>query len=286
MNKHIEIYWEATNYCKGECSYCPSKYWGKPISRNITEYVIAAQKIIDHYTQLDIDINWNFNGGEPLDFFDFPELLKLCKQKNAQISLESSGGKMWLNWWAVEPYIDNLKLNIHYWQNTNLIKFILQVFEQKNKIVSLHAPIRHDHFKTDLQRIYEIEKELNVKIKKFPLYINNEYIAGLYPYSETQLKIFFDDEYLGSTINFEKNMTFAEKYQFSIDSSPSYTGLHCNVGLENLYIDSEGWMNGSHCGNTTFGNIFENHHLPQKSQVCKMISCISDRDQKITKFSS
>lgn len=285
MNKQVEIYWEVTNYCKGECSYCPSKFWGKPISKSITEYITAAKNIIEHYEKLGIEIRWHFNGGEPLDFFDFPELLKLCSQHSSSINLESSGGKMWLNWWAVEPYITHLKLNIHYWQNLNLIKFIIQVFKEKNKKINICAPIRHDYFDIDLQRVKDIENEFNIKIKKFPLYLNNEYIAGLYPYTKTQLEVFFDKEYIGKTLDFKKNMSFAEKNQVAMTSNPSYTGWKCSTGLENLYIDSEGWMNGSHCGNTSFGNIFASFELPIEPQVCKMISCISDRDQKITKFS-
>jgi organic radical activating enzyme len=139
--------------------------------RGILEYMEVTKKIINHYDSLDRKIDWFFDGGEPLDMFDFPMMLKLCKERGGNIDLKTNGGKLWLDWWAIEPHIDSLHLSYHYWQNPNLIRFIIQAFQKANKPINVIVPIRPDHFNEDIQRATDVETEFNIVVSKTVLYI-------------------------------------------------------------------------------------------------------------------
>ena len=172
MNKiqSTRINWFLHNRCTGGCSYCPSSFWGGEISKDITQYLAVTKKIIDHYSKLERIIDWTFNGGDPLEMFDFPMVLKLCKEHQGSVELCTNGGKLWLDWWAIEPYVDRLNLSYHYWQNPKLIEFIVDTFFKNNKPVNLMVPIRPDYFNDDIDRALSIEKKYGIVISKFALY--------------------------------------------------------------------------------------------------------------------
>lgn len=282
--KNTEIFWNLTNYCTSDCSYCPShlKYGSEP--KHISEYLKIAKKLIDQYKLLNRKINWIFSGGELLELFDFPELLKLCKTSEGTIDITTNGGKIWLDWWAIEPYVDTLHLSYHYWQNSNLIKFIFQIFKKNNKQIEISVPLRPgENFYEDLKRAESISEELEFDIKKIPLYKDGSYMLGFLNYSDEQYEIMFGKEWLE---NFKTPLKTFKDISIEIrDSSPSFTGKLCNVGIEKLSISHDGWVSGSSCNNLHLGNIWnDNFQLPTGPTTCKMMSCSDASDQKITKF--
>ena len=189
MNNKTKIYWSLHDHCQARCSYCPQSFWGGDLPREISMYLEFTKRAITHYETLGRSIEWFFSGGEPLDFHDFPELLKLCKESGGSVDLTTNGGKMWMDWWAIEPHVDNLNLTYHYWQKPNLIKFILETFLAKNKKVNLSVPIRPDFFKDDMVRVQEIEKDFDIHIHRQILYNEGDARLGMYDYNSRQLRI-------------------------------------------------------------------------------------------------
>lgn len=286
MNElRTQISWMLHNHCTSECSYCPIHARGGDVPKGVLEYVVVTQKIIDHYNSLGRKLNWSFNGGEPLDMFDFPMILKLCKENDGTINLTSNGGKLWLDWWAIAPNIDNLNLSYHYWQNPNLIKFIIQSFQKSQKHINVTVPIRPDHFDEDLERALLIESEFGMVVGKSILYKEAEPRAGMFPYSDQQLRIMRGESLVQENKIF-KETTHIERTETMIASNPSYTGMLCNTGIEMLTISHDGWVSGSGCNDRYLGNIWkEDFYLPSDPHVCSKMVCIHTGDQKITKFS-
>lgn len=283
-NLKTAIHWNLNNYCKSECSYCPSSLRGGEEPRDIEEYKRIAQLIIDSYTKMGRTIEWTFNGGEPLDNDYFPSLLKLCKENGNHITLHTNGGRLWLDWWAIEPYVDCLHLTYHYWQNSALIKYIVTEFQKNNKFPNIVVPIRPDHFDEDLERALDIEKTFGVIVSKSVLYNNADAVGGMFPYTEQQLRIMRGEDLVVEHQHFEST-THDQRYQETYSSNPSFTGQMCNAGIECLNIGHLGWVSGSDCNNIPLGNIWENGWIPPTiPQKCGMISCISSNDQRITKF--
>ena len=284
-NLKTNINWMLHDHCTSECTYCPIRFRGGELPRGILEYMEVTKKIIDHYDALDRKIDWTFGGGEPLDMFDFPMMLKLCKEQGGTIDLTTNGGRLWLDWWAIEPHIDTLHLSYHYWQNPNLIRFIIQAFQKAGKHIDIMVPMRPNYFDEDLARALAVESEFNVVVSKCVLYKEAEQAIGMYPYTEEQLRIMRGEE-LVQEYNHEQETTFGERHEERVNANPSYTGMLCNLGIEKLTISHTGWVRGSNCNSPLFGNIWNGTlGLPIGPERCVMMACVDGSDQQITKFS-
>ena len=217
--------------------------------------------------------------------FDFPMMLKLCKEQGGTIDLTTNGGRLWLDWWAIEPHIDTLHLSYHYWQNPNLIRFIIQAFQKAGKHIDIMVPMRPNYFDEDLARALAVESEFNIVVSKCVLYKEAEQAIGMYPYTEEQLRIMRGEE-LVQEYNHEQETTFGERHEERVNANPSYTGMLCNLGIEKLTISHTGWVRGSNCNSPLFGNIWNGTlGLPTGPERCVMMACVDGSDQQITKFS-
>jgi organic radical activating enzyme len=283
-NMRTSIHWELNNYCTGGCTYCPSRFWGGEKPESIASFVKVAKHIIDHYSSLGRKIDWHFTGGEPLEFFDLPEVMKLCKEAEGTIELFTNGGKMWLDWFAVEPNVDNLHLTYHYWQNPNLVKFIIQAFQKNSKQFDVVVPIRPDYFDADWDRAVAVEQEFGILVRKMPLYKEAAMDQGIYPYTEDQLVRFFGRPAVEEK-KAEIPKTFQQVRQEIISRSPAFMGKRCNVGIERLHITHNGYTTTSDCGILSCGNVWDGTlNLPKDPTVCNRSVCASGADQLITKF--
>jgi hypothetical protein len=301
-NLITDIVWNLNDYCKSECSYCPISLRGGSEIPETADYLRIARLLVNTYKQMGRDINWIFNGGEPLDMNDIVTLLKVCRQDSRSMTLHTNGGRLWLDWWAIEPYVDNLHLTYHYWQNPALIKYILDTFQNKNKNFKISVPIRPDFFDEDIERAIAIEQQHKVVVGKTVLYKDARGDSTMFSYTKEQLAIMSGAKIVKDTpVEIKKEIiktaslvkekeyvestTWNERYKKIYSSNPVYTGQLCNVGIEKLNISHHGWVSGSDCNNQPLGNIWqENWQPPNTPQKCSMIACVSKSDQKITKF--
>jgi organic radical activating enzyme len=280
-----KVFWELTNYCTAGCFYCPAKFWGGEKPRTYGDYYTAITTIINHYASIGRYIDWTFTGGELLEINDFPLILKLCKENNGTTEITTNGGTQWLDWWVIEPYVDSLHLTYHYWQNPNLIKYILQTFSKKNKSFRVTVPIRYNGFEEDLSRADKLEDEHGLSVTRSILYHEADPSIGMLGYSESQLERLYGVEWVDVNVRKKVKLTHKEEFQQLLNVNPSYTGKLCNVGIEFLRINNAGWVSGSFCNTAHLGNLWNGTlQLPNGPQPCKMISCINLEDQKITKF--
>lgn len=280
-----KINWVLTNFCTSNCWYCPSHFKNGSEPKPIDDYLTMCEIIINHYRSMGRNIVWTFDGGEPLDISLFPKLLKICKEHEGIINLTTNGGKLWLDWWAIEPYVDNLNLTYHYWQNPKLIEFIIQTFQKNNKVINITVPIRPEFFDWDIDRSVQIEMKYNILVNKIQLYRDASQIRGLYDYTDDQLRILRGESLVDDRRHFEET-SHQERSIELVNRSPSFTGKLCNTGIEMLKIDHLGWVKGSNCGNTHLGNIWHNDFgLPTAPSQCNKIVCTDDEDKQITKFS-
>jgi MoaA/NifB/PqqE/SkfB family radical SAM enzyme len=286
------IHWTLNNYCAAQCDYCPTHSRGGLEPHETADYIRITNLLIEHYTKtLNRQISWVINGGEPLDTNDIAVILKLFKTNGKSVTLHTNGGRLWMDWWALEPYVDHLILTFHYWQNPALIKYIVQTFTAKNKPIQLTAPIRPSHVKEDLARVERLEQEMDYKISKTLLYINGDPSAGLLRYNEDDLRSIDKsngtlEEGVSSLDqkDYYDSTTWDDRYNDTYTNNPVYSGQYCNAGIERLYIDANGWVMGSTCNNISLGNIFKSFNAPQGPQKCGMLACVNSDDQQITKF--
>lgn len=306
-NFKTDIFWSLHDYCKSECEYCPIQYRGGPLHRETSEYIRVINVLISAYKDAGRSIQWHIDGGEPLDMDGIVTILKLCRTNGEYLFLNTNGGKLWMDWWAIEPYVDALKLTYHYWQNPALMKYIIDTFRKKDKHIEVTVPIRPgEHFNSDITRATNLETACNFYVSKSLLYKEADSTAGLFSYSHEELNnIYFwnlpindrkgmlpDDLYDVNTVSplvREKiefdNSSWDERYQKRHQASPKFTGQPCNAGVERLHIGHLGWASGSCCGNQSMGNIWQPDWYPIVApQKCGMLSCVIEFDREITKF--
>jgi len=278
-----KIHWNLHNYCSAKCTYCPSHFWNGEKNRSIEQYLEKFKLLIDHFESLKYSINWVFDGGEPLEVDGFVKILKTCKDHKGHITLNTNGGYQWLDWWAIEPNVDQINLTYHYWQNPNLIKYIIQTFQKNNKNINVIKPIRPDFFDIDLNQAESLENELDIKVNKIELYKEASQTVGIYQYTKEQL-FRLRGQQLVDDIEHLENTTFSQRFEEQIKINPSFTGKLCNTGIERLFISYNGWVSGSACNNTHLGNIWNDLNFPTQASICKMLACVNSDDQQITKF--
>jgi len=302
-NLKTKIVWNLNDFCSYQCSYCPVHFWGGGEPPETKEYIRVANLIIDSYRSMGRSMSWEFSGGEPLDMNDIVTLLKLCRENSEFMELHTNGGKLWMDWWAIEPYVDKLHLTYHYWQNVPLINYIVETYQKKNKEILVSVPMRPEAFTDDLARAEDIESRYGISVKKQAMYVNADKSAGMIPgYTKEQLDIMSGrvfkptpviapppppppTEDLAKEQKYFKDTTWDQRYKDRMNSNPGYGGQLCNAGIEFLNIGPQGWVSGSQCNNEPLGNIWhEGWHPPRGPQKCGMIVCEFPSDKKITKF--
>ena len=304
-----KVNWVLNDYCKAQCTYCRTHISGGGLPQETKDYIRVANSIIDSYKAVGREIEWTFTGGEPLDMNDIVVLLKLCRTNGRSMTLNTNGGKLWIDWWAIEPYVDVLNLTFHYWQQPALMKYIIDTFRKKNKPLNIVAPIRHDHFKEDLNRVLALEDTADILILKTILYREADQMIGMFNYSlddlctldlynqpKAERERIIEENKLRNEAGllspsaeekvYIEDTTWDDRYKDQHNSNPSYSGQMCNASVEFLHIGAQGWATGSLCGNRSLGNVWKEGWQPSIfSQQCTMLSCIHESDQQITKFS-
>ena len=298
MNNITKITWALNDYCSYQCDYCPTKFRGGGEPPETKEYIRVANIINENYKALNRTIEWTIDGGEPLDLNDIVTILKACKAEVNRLTLHTNGGKLWMDWWAIEPNIDSIHLTYHHWQNESLMDYIVQIFTKKDKPISLHAPVHPNRFHKDMARISDFEERHGIWVNKQALYVNADTSAGLFDsYTSEQLAAMEEprpwlknsppptDKSLVQEKEYFEETTWHGRYQDTLNTNPSYTGKMCNMGIETLYIGHQGWVSGASCNNRPLGNIWhDGWHPPNTPHKCGMIVCSNEGDRAITKF--
>jgi len=302
MNNITRITWCLNDYCSYQCDYCPTAFRGGGEPPETREYIRVASIINENYKALNRTIEWTIDGGEPLDMNDIVTVLRTCKSLDNTVTLHTNGGKLWMDWWAIEPYVDSLHLTYHYWQNVKLVNYIIEIFQKKSKHFTVKVPMRPSHFDIDLDRALDIERRYNLIVEKQALYKHASKDAGMWDYTKEQaaimsglkiesieVKEISDPEINNATLvkeqKYFEETTWFERYEDKMNTNPVYTGKLCNMGIESLYIGHLGWVSGAVCNNRPLGNIWHEGWTPPNSpHRCGMRVCSDPNDQKITKF--
>jgi organic radical activating enzyme len=275
--KTLEVRWKLNSYCEHDCEYCPNKWSGGELDKTLDQYLDIVEKLQNTRYLHGDTIKWSITGGEPLHFPNLNLLLRKMKEKNSYIRLDTSGGDSWFGIMEIINYVDYFKVTHHYWQNSSVLDYILDICKENNKKIMIMVPLIPGKIKEGREKVQELIAR-NIAAKEQVLTAENgDYWSG---YSSKDINLIqgFDEDYVkpvASTVP-----EYVPLDQPPKDNSPSYTGKQCYAGIDHILINNKGFVVGSECGGRDLGNVFDPEwQAPATSFTCPMLWCRSLLDR-------
>ena len=289
MIKEAEVNWKLNSHCKFDCVYCPSQWRGGELDKTLDQYLHIVKSLQDTRYKEAEKIKWVIGGGEPLHFPNLSVILQQIKSKNSYVKLETSGGDTWFNLLEIADYIDDLVLTHHYWQNTSVLNFIVDLCKDKN--IKLKIIV---NFMTG--KILE-NKELIATLRDQGIDVEGKQVTNITPdyslwhgYTREDINLMAgrraDEDapivhFDGPALKPPSGPVYQDLTKPPVDNTPSYTGKMCFAGVDVLYIDHKGWAKGSDCNSRNIGNVFETDwSAPNGPHACSITYCRSSNDRQ------
>lgn len=313
MTYDLHVMWSIHNKCNYQCSYCPPALNSGNFSglklENLKGFIDRIEK---HYAEkLGFkNILFSFTGGEPTLWPDFREFIKYIEHKGFRLGL-TTNASVGLNYWnQISTYFDYICLSFH--PESADVDSFLKTFEylhnaDKTVIPSVRVMMHPD------QKLWNKSIELVDKLKKYSNW-TYECVHILDDYGMESNKIDYKDskkvEFLEQNAfnsQFKDNSTITEpsvKFNYKItyknneiekldenklinDGSANFRGWNCFIGLEQLYIHSNGLIKRAGCNvGPWLGTIaeYESINFPERPIKCQRDNCFCPTDIRISKF--
>ena len=328
----LAIRWNPNNVCNYKCEYCwPGSNTGDYLSpKNLDLIVKNFNHLINQYkTKLGkTKIHLSLAGGEPTLWRDLAQFIEAIKKENdIYFSLISNGSRT-LRWWKEYGHlIDNAHLSYHISQADpdHMIAVADTMFEYNKKVtVKILMDRKHwqegldviDYMKKNSKHKWfivtceviepEVAKIGNVKvINSNDIQITNEQkhflrnplkrIPNLLWIWKNRKLIFEGQMRLYESVaTLENGKTVKAKSNTYINKNwNSFEGWSCDIGLDNVYINWTGEIQGS-CQQTLYGldysfnildeNFVEKFNPKFQSSICSIKNCLCSCETHQSKF--
>lgn len=275
-----EVYWHLTDQCNIGCDFCPTRYRANTNKRTTDEYLSVISKLQDSRYLHAESIKWKINGGEPLQFPNLTQLLKLMKSRPSYVRLDTSGGDSWFDLIGTQEYVDHYKVTSHKWQNESVLNFIIDFCKEHDKKLSIIVPLNPGQIFEDRAKVKALTDQ-GLKAKESILYNNNQHGDIWSGYSTVDINRIYNrpDDWVPEPVKYEP--VYVDQTKPPIDDTPSYTGQGCYSGVDYIYISHKGFASGSNCGGRDIGNVFEEGwQAPAGPFPCCVNYCRSSDDRK------
>jgi organic radical activating enzyme len=266
----IELF--LSNVCNYKCWYCfPGSNSGTHPWPNLELVKKNLSYLIEYYKKNlnKKQIYLHIIGGEPTLWKDFGPFIKFFKEEhNCLISISTNGSRTTRWWNEYGHYVDQVMISCHHeYINVDHVIEVANILYKKR--VDLVAMVLMDPNAWD--KCLEIIKKLQTSKYKWP-------IAAMEVYHET---LSYTDEQKEFLANFKSRSNFwyefrstkikhpdptitfedgtkktVEKNWLSLNNLNRFYGWHCNLGVDTLYIEKSGNIQGA-CGQNLYNLDFK-----------------------------
>lgn len=285
MIKKADVIWQLNDNCTMGCSYCPSKYSGNTVHRNIEEYLAVVKKLQDTRYKHAETIHWKIGGGEPLQFPGLNILLNAIRSKPNIVRLDTSGGETWFEIMAIKDLFDHMKFTHHEWQNPSVLNFAIDFCKDEGKRLSVVIPLLPGKI-LECREHYQQLLADGVDAYEQVLYNDNRHGDWWSGYSLKDINLIRGrpEDYVDPPPPpVDPNAPDPNWVDPSIIRDPEwvYLGKQCFAGVDYIYISARGFASASDCGGRDLGNVFKNDwEAPGDSFSCPMFQCMHESDRK------
>jgi len=303
----LQVTWVINNICSNACTYClPGLYAGTNHNYEWENAKRFIYIVLDRYESS----HWSISGGEPTMSPFFKEFIKIIRDSGNTVGITTNGVKPVKYQSEIAPYLHYITYSYHpeYTDDTSFIEKVLTTnFVSPSPIrVMMHAdPLLWEKSKTFIKRIKKnptITYE-SVKVQPYP-----GVPTKAFNYSEEQLKWFdLEDAHRSNceypkmvrdpeNFNMEATLEDVEGKLFSTSNMnpvewinrglTDFNGWKCNIGLESLFIGTNGHLERGNCEVGGFiGHLDKPEDIkwPRKPITCNIHLCHCATDMFATK---
>lgn len=300
-DKHVQVVeWHITKRCNFDCSYCDdfTENGGAfQYSHSLTEKHPSLEKmikIIDNVEQLGFyDISWSISGGEPMVVPHFFEVLKYIRESDPhEITIATNGSLPLKKLLECFELLDHMIISFHF-------EFIShRLDEYREKIIELDK-FAKEHNKRFTPRLlfpagqFETVRSMIIdgvegyEFRNIIPPLNTSFIEGRNSYYNSAEELELHElrqmtEYNKSIELYGSDGSVKESYpdEITLNDWHHFKDWSCRIGLEQIYIEPEGWVYRSKCrAGGILGNILDdNFELPTDPIKCPYDRCLDHVD--------
>jgi len=274
--EYAEVSWFINAHCKLQCSYCHPEFKNGGLDKTLDQYLTVIEKLQQTRYKHHSKILWKIGGGEPLHFPNLSSILKKMRERPCIIRLDTSGDNSYFSAYGILNLIDRLKLTYHYWQNDDIVGFILEQCLEKNIGVSIIVPLAPGQIHESREKV-EHFRQRGYVCNEQVLYDRDGKLH--HGYSNIDLNRIHhrpDDEIIEPVVPKYIDLSVVN------NTDPIYTGMPCYAGVDWLHINPKGFASYSHCGGRSeHYNVFNPDWQPPDNHFpCNVIQCKNEKDRR------
>lgn len=308
----LHICWMIHNACNHKCSYChPNTYAGSFKWLNYEKVIHFLDRVFQHYENKD-NILFSFTGGEPTLWPDFLRLCEYLKGKGCEVGMTTNGSRRHQFFEKSAPYFDWISLSYHpeFTRDDHMLGTIRTLM--KHTPLGLRLMMHKEKHLWDkcikfVDKVKEIEDIPVIHIEYAPLIDDfaTEHPSAM-EYEPWQQELFKPENISFTLIkdrkspvldiqhvigNFQGLYDNGETFAFMPNDivahgQNNFKGWSCYVGVDQLFIDSWGFIYGSNCkAGGSLGSINDTHwEFPTQPLICPKTFCACNTDIMTRKY--
>lgn len=281
--EYAKVNWALNSHCSLQCSYCRPEWKAGSNDRTIDQYLSIVEKLQNTRYQHHEKIFWRLTGGEPLDFPELSNLLKKIKEKPATVQIETSGDVTWFAFLKIAKLIDKVCLTYHYWQNDDIVNFILEQCQENNVKVFIKVPLAPGLVNESREKVKQFI-DLGYACTEQILYEANGDLYSGYTHIDENRIYGRPDDYVIAPVIVNPNLPDPRYIDLQVINKvdPVYTGKPCYAGVDWIYINHKGFVSYSQCGGRNEDlNAFNPEWQPPSTPFpCNVNQCRSKEDHR------
>ena len=314
----ILVDWVVGNTCDYSCTYCtPGSYDGSQPWPTLAVFKNVVETVTDYYNYRNKIVKWNLLGGEVTVWKQFNQALEIINNAGTLdnvVTIQSNGSRS-LRWWKKNaPLMGEVLISYHPEQADykHVTKIVNTLYDEGVRNVSLNVCFypkleelcfeASEYFLENLHcggnlSLKPLQKELGTpetfeyedRVRQRMQHIESIDIKDGRQTRETISEMDGKHPEVMYWVNTTTGKrVLANHNDLSHDRRNHWKGWDCNIGIEKINIDSEGFfVIGSHCGDRaeSFGHIDlpEAIKFPTKSVICRWEWCPCGSDIATTK---
>lgn len=294
------VNWQLTSICNNKCSYCPAElHEGPDLPPTLGSCIDFAKFVIEHAKSKNKQAWFELTGGEPTIWKGFVELASAIKESGGKILLLTNG-KRPLEWWGEHGHLfDGVDISYHVeFSKQEHLHELVKILAEHGVEVHVNVmmlPARFDECLDFAKSLLGMPTTIDLQpiIKQMTDLSQNtpflDYTEEQMGCIKSQTKILGQQQsHTGRDdmiVYWNDNDEYETSTKKIIDQQSNYwEGWSCHIGVEQVIIDSAGFIKRGWCQDDVLGHVGKpGFKFPKNWIECNRVKCHCAFDMRATK---